>query len=132
MIHKEEAPPVGQTLIAPILVIDDDAAILETVAAILSDEGYHVVTARNGVEGLAAIERRMPALVLLDRWMPVLDGHGFWQALQRRGLQVPLITMTAAPDVDVWAQELGAAGVLPKPFKLLTLLDLVATVLRSA
>lgn len=122
----------GAGVTGPILVIDDDAAILETVAEILSDEGYTVVTARNGVEGLAALDRVVPALVLLDRWMPLLDGKGFWQALQQRGVQVPVIAMTAAQDAEPWAQELQAAGVLPKPFKLSMLLNLVAGVLRAA
>lgn len=111
---------------AQILVIDDDPAILETVADILSDEGYRVVTARNGVEGLAAVERAQPALVLLDRWMPVLDGLGFFQELQRRALGIPIIAMTAAHDAEPWARQLGAVGVLPKPFKLSALLGLVA------
>jgi DNA-binding response OmpR family regulator len=114
-----------------ILVIDDDPAILETVAEILGDEGYHVVTARNGAEGLAATELAAPALVLLDRWMPVLDGQGFWLALQQRGLRVPIIAMTAAHDVEAWAQDLRAAGVLPKPFQLHVLLDLVAAVIGA-
>jgi DNA-binding NtrC family response regulator len=113
----------------PILIIDDDPAILETVAEILADEGYLVMRARNGAEGLAMLEQATPKLVMLDRWMPVLDGHGFWQALQERGLRVPIIAMTAAHDADRWATTVGAAGVLPKPFKLPLLLDLVAQVL---
>lgn len=112
-----------------ILVIDDDQAILETVAEILSDEGYSVVMARNGVEGLAAVDQGSPALILLDRWMPMLDGEGFWRALQARGLRVPIIAMTAAHDVEPWARGVGAVAVLPKPFKLTTLLDLVAAAL---
>ena len=114
-----------------ILVIDDDPAILETVAEILADEGYAVATARNGAEGLEAVERERPALVLLDRWMPILDGHGFWEGLQQRGLAVPIIAMTAAHDAGPWAQTLRAAGVLPKPFKLTALLELVEAVLRA-
>ena len=114
-----------------IVVIDDDPAILETVAAILGDEGSLVVCARNGEEGLAAVERTRPALVLLDRWMPVLDGQGFWQALHDRQMHVPIITMTAAHDAARWAQAVGAVGLLPKPFKLPALLDLVAQVLDA-
>jgi DNA-binding response OmpR family regulator len=122
----------GVVITRPILVVDDDPAILETVAEILSDEGYTVVTARNGAEGLAAVERAVPALVLLDRWMPVLDGQGFWQALQKCGVVVPVIAMTAAHDGELWANELQAAGILLKPFKLPMLLSLVAQVLRTA
>src|SRR4051812_11374201 len=126
-----EADRSAEVNSAQILVIDDDPAILETVADILSDEGYRVVTARNGAEGLAAVERALPALVLLDRWMPVMDGQGFWNELERRALRIPIIVMTAAHDAELWARQLGAVGVLPKPFKLPTLLDLVAEVLRE-
>lgn len=131
MVQGAEDPGRGAVVARPILVIDDDPAILETVAEILGDEGYTVVKARNGVEGLTAVEQAVPALVLLDRWMPLLDGQGFWQALQQRGVQVPVIAMTAAQDAERWADELQAAGILPKPFKLPLLLSLVARVLGS-
>jgi len=108
-----------------ILVIDDDPAILATVADILKDEGYVVRTAANGMEGLAAIEQRRPALVLLDMRMPVLDGWGFVRALRERGLELPLVVMTAAQDARRWAQEVGAPGFLAKPFDLVELLAVV-------
>lgn len=129
MIGRAENDGASAVVARPILVVDDDQAILETVAEILGDEGYTVVTARNGVEALAVVERTVPALVLLDRWMPLLDGQGFWQALQQRGVHVPVIAMTAAQDAERWAQEIQAAGILPKPFKLPMLLSLVASIL---
>jgi len=111
-----------------ILVIDDDPAILATVEAILSDEGYCVKTAANGDEGLRSLEEECPELVLLDMRMPVLDGWDFARALHERGLALPVIVMTAAQDARRWAQEIGAAGYLAKPFDLLDLLDTVARV----
>ena len=108
-----------------ILVIDDDPAILTTVAEILHDEGYIVRQAGNGLEGLAALEQRPPALILLDMRMPVLDGWGFMRALRERKLEVPLVVMTAAQDARRWAQEVGATGFLAKPFDLLELLAVV-------
>jgi len=108
-----------------ILVIDDDPAILSTVADILLDEGYTVQKASNGVEGLAALEQRSPALILLDMRMPVLDGWGFVQALRERGLEVPLLVMTAAQDARRWAHEVGATGFVAKPFDLHELLAAV-------
>jgi CheY-like chemotaxis protein len=69
---------------APILVIDDDPAILSTVTDILEFEGYQVEQARNGVEGLAHVAGALPRLVLLDMRMPVLDGWGFAGALRAR------------------------------------------------
>jgi len=107
-----------------ILVIDDDPAILMTVADILRDEGYVVRTAAGGMEGLAAIDDHRPALILLDMRMPVLDGWGVARALRDRGVTVPLVVMTAAQDMR-WGQEIGAAHTLAKPFDLLDLLTVV-------
>jgi CheY-like chemotaxis protein len=109
----------------PILVIDDDPAIRATVAEILSSEGYTVATATNGVEGLQALERIDPALVLLDMRMPMMDGWGFTRALRARGVQVPILVMTAAQDARRWAREIDAEGYVAKPFDLLDLLDAV-------
>src|SRR3712207_2947242 len=107
----------------PILVIDDDPAILETVAEILSFEGYAVEVAGNGVEGLTTLERVHPSLVLLDMRMPVLDGWGFARVVKERGISLPIIVMTAAQDARRWANEIGANGYVAKPFDLPELLD---------
>ena len=109
----------------PILVVDDDAAILATIGDILESEGYPVAAATNGAEALRAIERERPSLVLLDMRMPVLDGWGFARELRRRGLAVPVLVMTAARDAREWAEEIGADGFLAKPFNLPELLDAV-------
>lgn len=106
----------------PILVVDDDPSILSTVAAILDDEGYPVTTATNGAEALVAVENTHPSLILLDMRMPVLDGWGFVRALRERGVMLPVVVMTAAQDTRRWAEEVGAAGYIAKPFDLLDLL----------
>jgi CheY-like chemotaxis protein len=106
-------------------VVDDDPAILATVEEILTSEGYVVATATNGAQALEAIEQARPALVLLDMRMPVLDGWGFARGLQARGVAVPVLVMTAAQDARRWAEEIAADGYLPKPFRLLDLLDAV-------
>jgi two-component system chemotaxis response regulator CheY len=111
----------------PILVVDDDPTILATVSETLDMEGYPVVTATNGAEALEAVERDRPSMVLLDMRMPVLDGWGFIRAVRERGLNVRVVVMTAASDARRWAAEIGAQGVLPKPFELD---ELLATVER--
>jgi two-component system, chemotaxis family, chemotaxis protein CheY len=108
-----------------ILIIDDDPAIRATVAEILISEGYSVATASNGADGLQSLDRLDPVLVLLDMRMPVLDGWGFARALQTRGIQVPILVMTAAQDAQRWAREINAEGFVAKPFDLLDLLDAV-------
>ena len=102
----------------PILVVDDDPTILAAVSETLDLEGYSVMTAVNGAEALLAMERTPPALVLLDMRMPVLDGWGFMRAVRSRGLDLPVVVMTATADARRWAAEIGAQGVLAKPFDL--------------
>ena len=109
----------------PILIIDDDPAIRTTVADILESEGYTVATAINGADGLQSIDRIVPALVLLDMRMPILDGWGFARALHSRGVQIPILVMTAAQDARRWAHEINAEGYVAKPFDLIDLLDAV-------
>jgi CheY-like chemotaxis protein len=115
-----------------ILVVDDDPAILSTVADILEFEGYEVEVAANGAEGLRVLERVQPKLVLLDMRMPVLDGWDFARALRERGIILPILVMTAAQDARRWAQEIGAAGYVSKPFELIDLLSAVASFHRPA
>jgi len=110
----------------PILVVDDDPAILATVSEALALEGLPVVTATNGAEALAVIDSaRRPSLVLLDMRMPVLDGWGFIGAGRERGLSLSVVVMTGAADARRWGREIGAHGVLAKPFELDDLLAAV-------
>jgi len=110
----------------PVLIVDDDPAIVSAVADVLRMEGYEVDTAGNGAAALHRVEVELPGLVLLDMRMPVLDGWGFARALRERGVRVPTVIMTAAHDAAVWASEIGADGYLPKPFQIHELLDVVA------
>jgi two-component system, chemotaxis family, chemotaxis protein CheY len=111
---------------APILVVDDDPSIRETVKAILDLEGYVVVTATDGQDALRVIEQAQPALVVLDMRMPIMDGWSFAEALAGRGVHVPILVMTAAQNARTWAREIGAAGYVAKPFEIPELLDAVA------
>ena len=111
---------------APILVVDDDPSILETVRAILESEGYSVVTAVNGREALAVLDRVTPFLMLLDMRMPVLDGWGVAAALRGSTHRFPVIVMTAAENAKRWADEIKADDHIAKPFDLSDLLACVA------
>jgi CheY-like chemotaxis protein len=116
----------------PILVIDDDPDILAVVAEILGDEGYPVLTAPDGAAALALVEGQPLSLVLVDRWMPRLDGSGFVRALRARGYQVPIIAMTAASDPGDWAVQIGADATVAKPFTLELFLDTVERFMARA
>ena len=110
---------------APILVVDDDPSILDTVQAILEGEGYSVVTATNGREALQVLERVTPFLMLLDMRMPVLDGWGVAAALRGSRHRFPVIVMTAAENAKRWADEIKADDHIAKPFDLSELLACV-------
>jgi DNA-binding response OmpR family regulator len=114
----------------PILVVDDDPGIRQTVREILDLEGYPVETAADGAEALRAVERRQPSLVLLDMRRPQLDGWGFARAVRERGLTLPILVMTAAENARRWAEEIGADGYLAKPFELDELLLAIERVRR--
>ncbi len=99
-----------------ILIVEDDSAILTMLAHILQDEGYRVVTATNGLEGMRVCEAAPPSLILLDMWMPIMDGRHFVEGLRARGPKIPFLIMSAGRNVRHWAHDLGAAGYLEKPF----------------
>ena len=115
----------------PVLVVDDDPEIRGTVTEVLSFEGYPVHTAKNGAEALEAIEAlrakdpKCRPLALLDMRMPVLDGWGVARELKERGIQVPIVVMTAARDARSWAAQISADSYLSKPFDIDDLFSLV-------
>jgi CheY-like chemotaxis protein len=106
-------------------VIDDDPSILSTVTDILEFEGYRVITARNGVEGLQALQHERPSVILLDMRMPIMDGWAFARAIAAQELHAPIVVMTAAQDAGRWAREIEASSFLAKPFNLIELLEAV-------
>lgn len=111
----------------PVLVVEDDHEILTLVADILRAEGFMVETATDGAEALQRLEAiGRPCVILLDMRLPVLDGWGFSSELRRRGLEVPVVVMTAAQNAQAWAREIGAERYLAKPFDLDHLLTTVS------
>lgn len=102
-----------------ILVVDDEPAILDLVGQVLEEEGYDVTRAANGAIALEAIAAGAAFdLVVLDMWMPVVNGWQFATALEERGVQVPLLVMTAAKDASAYATAVNAVGFIGKPFNL--------------
>jgi two-component system response regulator MprA len=110
------------TLDRPILVVDDEPAIRTMVAEVLAMEGYPVLTAADGNEALQVIERGVPALLILDLWMPRLNGLALAHTLEERGIDIPIVVMTASNAADPWARSIGAKCYLQKPFDLSDLL----------
>jgi CheY-like chemotaxis protein len=109
-----------------VLVIEDDHDIRETFRQLLELEGYPVITAANGKEGLEKLRRLPPpALILLDLMMPVMNGWEFLTA-QRADesiAKIPVVVVTAVGGNG--RDTLKTAGYLKKPVELQSLLDAV-------
>jgi DNA-binding response OmpR family regulator len=120
---------------ASIVLIDDDDDMRETMADLLSMEGHEVRTASNGVDGLQALDTRIPQLVLTDVEMPVLDGCAmvyrmFVENLGREN--VPIIVISGAPNLGQIAKALGTPYYLVKPFPLEVLTATIDRALSEA
>lgn len=118
---------------APIvLVVDDDADVRTTIAEMLEDEGFRVEQASNGAAALDAARRgEAPAVILLDLWMPVLDGWGF---LERRATEptlagVPVIVMSASPFER---HVPGVQRLMKKPIRFELLLEAVTAAVEES
>ena len=103
-----------------VLVVDDQAANLRVVSALLERQGYEVEVAGDGDAALAISESRAPDLMLLDMMMPGMDGFGVMEEIRLRALlpRVPVVFLTAAQDRGLLlrAFEAGAVDYVVKPF----------------
>ena len=111
-------------------MVDDDEAIRLTVKELLAEEGYSVRGASNGSEALAILRETspLPAVILLDLMMPVMDGWTFRraQADDPRLAAIPVVVLTAAASIARELRELAVDALLAKPLRLETLLATVA------
>ncbi len=117
---------------ARILIVDDEPEIVRGLEDNLRFEGYQTCTATDGETALALAAREAPDLVILDLMMPRVSGWEVCQSLRARGIDVPIIMLTArgAETDRVRGLELGADDYLTKPFSLRELLARVRAVLR--
>lgn len=125
---------VGTTALGTtIVLVDDEQEILNLVRDYLAREGFHVLTAQNGNEGMALISRENPDLVVLDWMLPGMSGLEMCKNL-RESSSVPIIMLTAkSEEVDrVLGLEFGADDYVVKPFSLRELLARIKTVLRRS
>jgi signal transduction histidine kinase len=119
---------------ASILVVDDNEANRSLAKATLEDEGYRVVLAGGGAEGLRAFHAAMPDCVLLDVRMPDMDGFAVCEAMRASpgGHRVPILFLTALRDVDTFdrAQRAGGDDFVTKPVRPAELVVRVQTALK--
>jgi len=117
-----------------ILIVDDEESILKSLGAILKDEGYEVLTAESGEQALKIIEEELPSLVLLDIWLPGIDGIEVLKRIKADFPQVMVIMMSGHGTIEtaVKATKLGAFDFIEKPLSLEKVILLVDHALDMA
>jgi CheY-like chemotaxis protein len=99
-----------------VLVVEDDEEVRDSFVSVLEDEGYRVISARDGSEGLVAAAANRPDVILLDLMMPGMDGFSFRREQQRKpGISGVPVVVVAAQGSARLAASMGAAGYLRKP-----------------
>ena len=116
-----------------VLVVDDEFGIVDVLETILSDEGYRVLSACNGKQGLVRLSEEKPDVILLDFMMPILGGGEMLRAMAAEPAyqRIPVI-MISSLGQDVIAERCkGCAAFLQKPFRAAAVLSAVARVHRA-
>lgn len=114
-----------------VLIIDDEKSILDSLSSILSDEGFVIHKAMDGKEGLLLFDREQPDIVLLDVWMPELDGIEVLKEIKKRNKNAAVIVMSGHGTIStaVEAVKVGAYDFLEKPLSIDKVLEVMARAL---
>ncbi len=117
----------------PICIVDDQPDICATISGILSDEGYDVVSFEEAESFWQSLDTVVPSLVLLDIWLPGVDGLELLKQLHQRVPGLPVIMMSGHAGIEtaVNAIKLGACDFMEKPLSLEMLLDKVEGALQG-
>ncbi len=114
-----------------ILVVDDEYAIAEILMELLQDEGYRVVSAANGKDGLDRLQKEKPDLIFVDHMMPIAGGREFIQGMRALAnhRSIPIVMWSASQKSvalsDGHGGQLEVSAFLAKPFGFQKLLDIV-------
>lgn len=127
----------GRRIIPKILVIDDDRLVRETTRIVLAGKGYTVTVAENGTSGIEAAQSDTFDAVIVDLFMPDIDGLKVIETLHRAYPDLPLIAASGfmfgggavpeMPNFEAMTMEAGATATLYKPFRPETLLQTVSS-----
>lgn len=101
-----------------ILIIDDETIIVKALTRAFQKEGFSILSAQDGQEGLEKIFTHKPSLILLDVLMPKLNGLEVLETIRKRKIKTPVILMTAYGDseTEFASKNLGISAYLTKPF----------------
>ncbi len=127
IVDRAASPPEAR-----LLVVDDEATIVELLSASLRFAGFEVATARNGHEAIKAVKEHQPDLLVVDVMMPGLDGFGLVRRLRQDGVLVPVVFLTAKDSTEdkVTGLTLGGDDYVTKPFSLEEIVARIRAVLR--
>lgn len=114
-----------------ILLVDDDATVLDSVQGVLVAEGFHVFTAPNGQRAIELARETVMDLVLLDLNMPVKNGWDTYEQLTREHPFLPVIITTARPNQWFTAVNAGVGALMEKPMDIATLLQTIRRLLAE-
>ncbi|MCS7281103.1 MAG: UDP-3-O-acyl-N-acetylglucosamine deacetylase [Desulfobacterota bacterium] len=117
-----------------ILIIDDEKDILESLSSILEDEGFSVLKAEDGKKGIAVYERENPDLVILDIWMPEMDGIEVLKRIKRVNKEAKVVVISGHGNIStaVEAVKKGAIDFLEKPLSLEKVLEVIGRCLSDS
>ncbi len=103
-----------------VLIVDDESTIIDSLEGILSDDGFEVMHAYNGYEALKKIEAESPDIVLLDIWMPGMDGIDTLKEIKKMSPNLPVVMITGHGSIEsaVDATKSGAFDFLEKPLSI--------------
>ncbi len=103
-----------------VLIVDDEVTIVESLKGILSDDGFEVIHAYNGYEALKKIETYSPDIILLDIWMPGMDGIETLKEIKKTSPHIPVVMITGHGTIEsaVEATKSGAYDFLEKPLSI--------------
>jgi DNA-binding response OmpR family regulator len=126
--HQEDAAATSEPEAKRVLLVDDDAEIIESMRYALEARGYRILVARDGNQGLAMAEREDPDLVILDMMMPKRSGFLVLERLRRTRpvpMRVIMITANEGSRHKAYAEMLGVDDYIRKPFAMDRLMDSV-------
>jgi UDP-3-O-[3-hydroxymyristoyl] N-acetylglucosamine deacetylase len=117
-----------------ILIVDDDARVRDSIGGVLRDEGFEVLTADDGRAAVELVASENPQLVLLDVWMPEMDGIEVLTRIKEAPSSPPVVVLSGHGNVEmaVKATRLGASDFIEKPFSIEGLLMAVNRALQRA